>query len=68
MNKSEKERGITLIVLVIMIVMLLILVMVPLKILIDKDVFNHARKVNNKTEDLIKEQHDVSEDVRDYYR
>ena len=68
MNKSKKERGITLIVLVIMIVMLLILVMVPLKLLIDKDVFNHAKRVNNKTEEQIKEQHEVSEDVRDYYR
>ena len=68
MNKSRNERGITLIVLVIMLVILLVLVGVPIKVMVDKGVFNHARKANNKTEEYLTERDDIHHDIRDLYR
>ena len=68
MYKSRKEQGMTLVVLVIMIIMLLILVTVSVNIVVKKDIFNQAKRAENKTTQYVQNQQDVHQDVRDLYR
>ena len=68
MHKSKNEKGITLVILILMIIVLLVLVGVSVDLIVNKDVFNQARRIENSADELTKQQQDVREDVRDMYR